>query len=395
MLCTAIASAGHVNPLLPLARSLAAAGHDVTLASGAAAAATAQREGFAFVEAGLDEATMVALSQARLRGVAAATRGIVMFATIAAPALVRDLLPQLDRVAPDLVINEEGEWGGPVLAAIAAIPAVAHGWGAPLWTEDELDAIGAATARLWREHGVAPASPAGLFDRLYLDACPPPVQASGAARIRRRRAIRFEPFDSGQAPLPWLACPRMRPLVYVTLGTVATFNTAPDLVAAIARGLGELTVDVVMTIGANNDPDDLPRLPANVRVERHVSQVEVLRRSSVAITHGGAGSTLAALSFGVPLLLLPRGAPSQQRLASRCAELGAALVLDSHETKPEAIRDAVGALLKGRSYGVSARRIRDSICEQPEAATLVPHLEALASGPTSRSRARPRSRARR
>jgi hypothetical protein len=47
-------------------------------------------------------------------------RGVAMFATIAAPALLRDLLAQLDRL-PDLVINEEGEWGGPVLAAIAVV----------------------------------------------------------------------------------------------------------------------------------------------------------------------------------------------------------------------------------------------------------------------------------
>ena len=393
VLCTAIASAGHVNPLLPLARSLAAAGHDVTLAAGATAATTAKRERFGFVEAGLAEPQLVARSEAQLGGVAAARRGIAMFATIAAPALLRDLLPKLDHLAPDLVIHEEGEWGGPVLAAIAGIPAVALGWGAPLWTAEELETITDATAPLWREHDVAPASPAGLFDWLYVDTCPPLLQDVRATRLPGRRTIRFEPFDSGEPLPPSLEIPSEQPVVSATLGTVPTFNNAPEVMAAIAEALGELAVDGVLTIGANNDPAELQPLPGNVRAERHLSQVQVFTRSAVAITHGGAGSTLAALAFGVPLLLLPRGAPSQRRLASACVAEYAALALDPSEATAQTIREAVRTLLENGSYGASARRIRESMREQPEAETLVPDLEALASD--GRSRPQPRSQARR
>ena len=378
MLCTAVPSAGHVNPLLPLARSLVAAGHEVALASGGGAAPAAKAAGLVFVQAGLDEAELVAQAEARLRDVAPQSRGIEMFARIAAPAMLRDLLPQLDELAPDLVVNEEGEWGGPVLAAVAGIAAAAHGWGAPLWSDHELDAISAATAPLWEEHGVTPASPAGLFDDVYIDPCPPLLQTPLVQRIPRRRGIRFEAFDSGEAAPPWLDAPRGYPLVYATLGTVPTFNVAPTLLAAVARALGELRVMGILTIGQNNDPDDVEAVPANVRVMRHLSQVQALGRAAVAITHGGAGSTLAALSFGVPLLIVPRGAPSQRRLASRCAELGAALVLQSDDANHGAIREAVQKLMEDETFRMSAQRIRDSIRDQPSAQTLVPHLELLA-----------------
>jgi MGT family glycosyltransferase len=164
---------------------------------------------------------------------------------------------------------------------------------------------------------------------------------------------------------------------YATLGTVPTFNTAPQLLEALVRAFAGLAVDAVMTVGRNNDPNDLEPLPQNVRVERHLSQVQLLSRSSLAITHGGAGSTLAALAFGLPLLVLPRGAPSQRRLALRCAEVGAALVLDRDQATPEAIGDAIGRLLEDDRYQASARRIGESIRAEPEAGSLVPHLEAL------------------
>lgn len=380
VLCTAVPSAGHVNPLLPLMRSLSGAGHEVTLASGPGAATAAKRAGLSFVEAGLDEQEMVARAVERLSDHAPSARGIAMFATIAAPALLADLLPQLDRLAPDLVVSEEGEWGGPVLAAVAGVPGVAHGWGAPMWSSNELEAIGDQTAALWSAHDVTPESPAGLFDHLYLDVCPPLLQTPRMTQaVDRRRTLRFEPFDSGAAPPPWLEASAARPLVYATLGTVPLFNRAPQLFEMLVKGLDGLPVEVVITVGENNDPAGLGPLPANVHVERHLSQVEVLSRSSLAITHGGAGSTLAALAYGVPLLVLPRGAPSQQRLADRCADAGAAATLQMDEVTPATVRLAIERLLEDPGYRASATRIRVSIQSQPPAPSLVPPLEALAN----------------
>jgi UDP:flavonoid glycosyltransferase YjiC (YdhE family) len=376
ILCTAVPAAGHINPLLPIGRALKDAGHEVTLASEAAASDTAAAAGFDFVQAGLDEPSMAAQAAQRYRD-RAPKRGIAMFATIAAPALLHDLLPQLEQLAPDLVLFEEGEWGGPMLARIAGVPAVAHGWGAPLWSNDELATIKAATAALWTKHGIRPTSPAGLFDSLFMDPCPPLLQTPPQDRIIRRQTIRFEPFDSGETVPRLLDEHRARPLVG-TLGTVPTFNTAPELLATIVHALAELEVDALLAIGKNNDPNDLEPLPANVQIECHLSQVRVLARTSVAITHGGAGSTLAALAFGIPLLVLPRGAPSQRRLASRCAERRAALVLARENATKDTIRDAVQALPENDSYRANAERIRDSINAQAVAGTVVPLLEALA-----------------
>ena len=81
VLCTAVPSAGHVNPLLPLARSLVRAGHEVMFASGDGAALAAEAAGLVFVRAGLDEPEMVAQAATQLRDVVAQSRGIEMFAS--------------------------------------------------------------------------------------------------------------------------------------------------------------------------------------------------------------------------------------------------------------------------------------------------------------------------
>lgn len=377
-LFTSLPSAGHLHPLLPLARSLVAGGHHVTIASGSSAADTVAAFSLAFAEAGLNEPEIVAEAAARMPGVAAARRGIAMFAHVAAPALLADVLPQLEQLAPDLVIHEEGEWGGPVAAAVARIPSVAHGWGAPLWTVNELQAIDDETAQLWSENNVAPASPAGLFDHLYLDPCPPVLQAPDVQRITPRQPVRFEPFDSGEELPAWFDDRDGRPLVYVTLGTVPTFNLAPEALAAIVNGVAGIDVDVVITVGKNNNPADLEPLPPNMHAERYLPQAQVLARATLAVTHGGAGSTLAALALGLPLLVLPRGAPSQNRLAARCAEAGAGKVLNPEAVNAAAVHEAVRALLDDARFRTNAKRVRASINEQPHVSALVPPLEALA-----------------
>ena len=366
MLFTSVPSLGHLHPLLPLARAVADAGHQVAIASGGDAAAAVAETGLAFVEAGRTEPEMVAEAIARVPAAMPAERGIAMFATIAAPALVDDLLPQLDRLAPELVVHEEGEWGGPVLAAMAGVPSAAHGWGSPLWTKDELRTIDAATAPLWERHDVAPSTPVGMFDHLYLDACPPVLQDPDADRVARRQTLRFRPFDSGHELPSWFDALDGGPLVYVTLGTVPTFNTAPKTLAAVMGALAAEAVDVIITVGKNNDPRDLGSLPANVRAERYLPQAGVLARCSLAITHGGAGSTIAALALGLPVLVLPRGAPSQRRLAARCVETGVGLALDPDNVSPSTVHDAVRALLADSSFRFVDERVRAVIYVHPD-----------------------------
>ena len=109
--------------------------------------------------------------------------------------------------------------------------------------------------------------------------------------------------------------------MYVTSGTERTATTFPwrDVFAVIAG----LDVDAVATIGSHVDPADVGPVPPNVRLERFVPQADVLRRSAVVISHGGAGTVLGAASHGVPQLVVPLFADQwQNAVAVRDAGCG-------------------------------------------------------------------------
>jgi UDP:flavonoid glycosyltransferase YjiC (YdhE family) len=69
----------------------------------------------------------------------------------------------------------------------------------------------------------------------------------------------------------------------------------------------------------------------------------------VVIGHAGHGTTLAALSCGVPVVCVPGIGRDQQPIAERVSELGLGIAL-SPDADTGQIRDAVNALLTDASY---------------------------------------------
>ncbi|NER80723.1 MAG: hypothetical protein F6K42_14365, partial [Leptolyngbya sp. SIO1D8] len=67
--------------------------------------------------------------------------------------------------------------------------------------------------------------------------------------------------------------------------------------------------------------------PSNVIVRHRVPQLEVLKRANVFVTHGGMGSVMGALWYGVPLVVVPQ-MPEQSIIAARVTELGLGIRLD-------------------------------------------------------------------
>ena len=53
-----------------------------------------------------------------------------------------------------------------------------------------------------------------------------------------------------------------------------------------------------------------------------VSLSGLLSSCKVVIAHAGAGTVLASLAAGVPVALVPRGTPSQLRMADACHRAG-------------------------------------------------------------------------
>jgi UDP:flavonoid glycosyltransferase YjiC (YdhE family) len=89
----------------------------------------------------------------------------------------------------------------------------------------------------------------------------------------------------------------------------------------------------------------------------------------------GAGTVLASLTAGVPLLLLPRGAPSQLRMSTACAERGVARLVAPNDANAGTIEEALGDLMKDGRFSRNAHELAEEIAAMPGPSTVVPCLE--------------------
>jgi UDP:flavonoid glycosyltransferase YjiC (YdhE family) len=351
---------GHFRPLVPLAHALSARGHDVAFASAASWQPRADEEGFSLLAAGLSEdegRARMAPFRERIFALPGEIRRPHQFSTlfgmIHAPAKLPDLLRVARSWRADAIIHESGDLAAPTAAASLGLPSVNHSFGAMI-PFDSLEAVRPYVEPLWRSEGLEPEPHAGAFRGLFVDLAP----ASFAWEQPLGKVVRLRPLPDTTEPLPpWLG-QLEPPLVYVTMGTV--YNQ-PELFRPLLDGL-EGHGSALVTVGRNVDPDALGPLPARVRVERYVPQAHVLTRAAAVVSHGGSGTTLGALAYGLPLVLVPQAA-DQFDNAARAEKAGAAVVLRPGEVTAEAVRAALGRVLGEPAFAEAARAVAAEIAQ--------------------------------
>jgi UDP:flavonoid glycosyltransferase YjiC (YdhE family) len=368
---------GHVFPMLPLARAFAAAGHEVLWATSAESCSLLDGTGIAAAPAGLSGAGL-----REGRGAVLAAAGQVppseraefvfprMFGETFTPAMVDDLLPLTEQWRPDLMIHENGELGSSVVGAVLGVPSITHAFGGAIPAEI-LAAAGERVAPVWAAHGQELPEYAGCFTSLYLDICPPSVQPVPTDHIPEVQPLR-PVADVGPAPdgVPDYLDDDGRPLVYLTLGTVAT---GQSVLRPAVEALSALPVRLLVAVGPSGDPAALDGQPGHVRVERWVHQPQVLDHATVVVSHAGSGTFLGALARGLPQLCLPQGA-DQFRNAAAGARTGAVLVLDPSDASPEAVAGAVDRLLSEARFRRDAAAVADEIARLPSPSEVADEL---------------------
>jgi len=92
-------------------------------------------------------------------------------------------------------------------------------------------------------------------------------------------------------------------MIYVTVGTAiggGEFDRLVKKIDDIAPNIGE---DIIVQVGASK------YIPKNVRWFNYVSydeSLEYFKKARLVIGHCGSGTMINALSFGVPLIVIPR-----------------------------------------------------------------------------------------
>ncbi len=147
------------------------------------------------------------------------------------------------------------------------------------------------------------------------------------------------------------------------------------------QALAELDLDAIVRVGRTNDPAALGPLPDNIHLEQWLSPAAVLPRCDAVVCHGGAGTTLAALSSGLPLLLLPRGA-DQFPTAAACHAVGAAQVIPAEAATADAVRAGLTDVLDDPSYRAAAAHLRVEIGEMPAPDAVADQLVSVPLDPS-------------
>jgi MGT family glycosyltransferase len=231
--------------------------------------------------------------------------------------------------------------------------------------------VGPAWDRLRADHGLPP-DPGGVALGGTVALVPAPRSFRDPSRGwgSSRHAVRPPILDEVVRHPPG-----DRPFVYATLGTVFNVESG-DLLARLADALGRLDADALLTIGPGIDPAELGDVAPNVRVAPFVPQRDVLGRCDAVVCHGGSGTLVAALSLGVPVVVLPMGA-DQPDNADRCEELGVGASLDPVTADAAEIARAVAAVLGDPGVRDAASRLADEAAAQPPLDRLPALLELV------------------
>jgi MGT family glycosyltransferase len=404
---------GHVQPLLLVARDVAARGHAVLVLSdpcNAPDAAALDVPFRAWTTAPFQ--TGKTRDDDRLKDHEAdnplAVIQRLLDRVMAGPALAyaNDTLAAIDTFTPDVVVSQElllgpmaaAEARGLPLALLAAnvwsLPTMA---GAPPFgagmlpaANDEERAMHAMVGQMSRtffQAGLPDLNAArGALGLPPLDDLFAQMDAAKAILLATSRAFDFAP-DPLPAPFahvgPYLADPAWvepfapppgdAPLVVVSFSSL--YQAQEPAVRAVIAALGALPARGVVTTGPTIDPAQFDA-PANVAIVRSAPHGELLKDAALFVTHAGHGSALRPLMAGVPLLCLPMGR-DQNDNAARVAHRGAGLTLPADATA-DTIAAAVRRLLEEPAFKAAAEALGAAIRADEAARDAAAALEALA-----------------
>ena len=173
-----------------------------------------------------------------------------------------------------------------------------------------------------------------------------------------------------------------RPLVVVSMGT--TPMGEEDLVQRVLDALGDEPVEVLALVGDHLRPESF-RAPRNALVRGYVRHTAVLPSADVVVTHGGLGTVLAALRFGVPMLCVPLGR-EQPENAAAVERLGAGRVLPT-DASIDDIRSATRDLLDSTRYRMAAKQMSTCFLTDADRWPIEDEIEALLAEAERRGRA--------
>jgi zeaxanthin glucosyltransferase len=151
------------------------------------------------------------------------------------------------------------------------------------------------------------------------------------------------------------------PLVYASMGTILNgrLDVFRTMVATLAKHRG---LQLVLSVGDQVDPEQIGRVPKNVVIVKRAPQLELLKRTSVCITHAGLNTVLESWAQGVPLVAIPV-TYDQPGVAARIAHRRTGVVTSLDKLTADHLSTLLTEVLHNPIYRDNAGKLQKAIAE--------------------------------
>ncbi|WP_261110284.1 glycosyltransferase [Serratia quinivorans] len=165
------------------------------------------------------------------------------------------------------------------------------------------------------------------------------------------------------------------PLVIVSQGTLANVDLH-QLIVPTLKALAELPVRVLATTGGRPIDELLALLPANAKVREFISFEHWLPQAALLITNGGYGSINYALDQGVPLIVAGTG-EDKLEAAARVVAAGCGISLHTSTPDEKQLRQAVQQILAQPAYRQRAAVVQADYARHDALTAIADEVAAL------------------
>jgi zeaxanthin glucosyltransferase len=172
------------------------------------------------------------------------------------------------------------------------------------------------------------------------------------------------PFHDGKGrekvDFPWERLTG-EPLIYASMGTrmngrAEVFRT---IVAAVAKHKG---LQLVLSLGDQVNPEQIEPAASNAIILKRAPQLELLKQTSVCITHAGLNTVLESLAQGVPQVAIPVSY-DQPGVAARIADKKTGVVTSLDKLTADHLSTLLNEVLNDSTYRDNARKLQKAIAK--------------------------------
>jgi UDP:flavonoid glycosyltransferase YjiC (YdhE family) len=410
-------AAGHLNPLLSIARILIKHGHDVLVQTGTAMKPTVDAAGLPFIPL-LPEADMAPPEYfAKYPERNEKTPGMEMFGFDMEHFFLAHLPAQSDGIEKTLrdfpadIILADSTFFGTLpllLSAREKRPAIVH--------------LGVTVLNLGSGKNMPPI-PGSSADQSQAERAKRervllrPVQAASEVTLRRIgrgplpcpvlesmstlpdlylhpgiESFQYRAHSSssspvhyiGRLPLPpgayslpdwWHDLDANKRLVLLTQGTIANRDLG-QLIGPALQGLAEQKDLIVLVTTGGPPAESIPvDIPANAYVTTFLPYEQVLPKVDLLISNGGYGTVNTALAHGVPIVSAGL-TEDKEEVSANVQWSGAGIDLRTNQASPEMVRTAARQILDSVVYRNRARELGEEFAQHDTEAELLQLLEA-------------------